>query len=186
MALSYADVTVEHREVVLRNKPQAMLEIAAKGTVPVLALPDGRVLDESLDIMYWALAQKDKQHWLDRRQLSKMQKLIARNDGKFKYYLDRYKYADRYPEYSRVYYRQQSEYFLATLENCLTASPYLVAQTARLADVAIMPFIRQFAQVDRSWFAESPYQALNRWLNHWLQSELFLSVMQKYPPWIPD
>ena len=183
LTIAYAGVAVELREIDLRNKPQAMLLISPKATVPVLQLEDGRVLDESLDIMLWALQQNDPEHWLKVASLANAKALIQRNDEQFKYYLDRYKYADRYPAYSELYYRQQAELFLTDLEGLLTQSAYLCGEHFSLADAAILPFIRQFCAVDPAWFKDSPYPALRRWLNHFLASSLFERVMEKYPYW---
>ena len=183
LAIAYAEVAVELREVELRNKPQAMLLISPKATVPVLQLEDGKVLDESLDIMLWALQQNDPEHWLRAASLDHAQALIRGNDESFKYYLDRYKYADRYPAYSELYYRQQGELFLADLESLLTQSVFLCGEQFSLADAAILPFIRQFCAVDPAWFKVSPYPALRQWLSHFLASSLFERVMTKYPYW---
>ncbi|MCX7083223.1 MAG: glutathione S-transferase [Methylococcales bacterium] len=183
LAIAYSNIDVELREVELSNKPQAMLLISPKGTVPVLQLENGRMLDESLDIMFWALQQNDEEHWLKAASLDHAQALIRGNDEQFKYYLDRYKYADRYPAYSELYYRQQAELFLADLESLLTQSAYLCGEHLSLADAAILPFIRQFCAVDSAWFKVAPYPALRQWLNHFLVSSLFEQVMTKYPCW---
>ena len=183
LAIAYANVAVELREVELRNKPQAMLLISPKATVPVLQLENGRVLDESLDIMLWALQQNDPEHWLKAAGLDHAKALIRGNDEVFKYYLDRYKYADRYPAYSELYYRQQGELFLADLESLLTQSAYLCGEHFSLADAAILPFIRQFCAVEPAWFKDSPYPALRQWLNDFLASSLFEQVMTKYTYW---
>lgn len=183
MAIAYSGLTVELREILLRDKPKAMLDVSPKATVPVLQLADGQVLDESLDIMRWSLNQNDSQSWLDEKYRTDIDSLVSYNDGKFKYFLDRYKYADRYPEYSSVYYRQQGEIFLAELEHRLSQSAYLCAEHSTLADAAIFPFIRQFSMVDQQWFDSSPYRILQTWLQRWLESSLFLMVMDKYQPW---
>ena len=183
LAIAYANVAVELREVELRNKPQAMLLVSPKATVPVLQLENGRVLDESLDIMLWALQQNDPEHWLKAAGLDHAKALIRGNDEPFKYYLDRYKYADRYPAYSELYYRQQGELFLADLESLLTQRTYLSGDQFSLADAAILPFIRQFCAVEPAWFKDSPYPALRQWLNDFLASSLFEQVMTKYPYW---
>ena len=183
LAIAYSNIDVELREVDLGNKPQAMLLISPKATVPVLQLENGKVLDESLDIMLWALQQNDPEHWLKVASLANAQALIRRNDEQFKYYLDRYKYADRYPAYSELYYRQQAELFLTDLEGLLTQSVFLCGEHFSLADAAILPFIRQFCAVDPAWFKASPYPALRQWLNHFLASPLFEQVMIKYPCW---
>ena len=183
LAIAYANVAVELREVELRNKPQAMLLVSPKATVPVLQLKNGRVLDESLDIMLWALQQNDPEHWLKAAGLDHAKALIRGNDEPFKYYLDRYKYADQYPDYSELYYRQQGELFLADLESLLTQSVFLCGEQFSLADAAILPFIRQFCAVDPAWFKASPYPALRQWLNHFLASSLLEQVMTRYPYW---
>ena len=158
-----------------------MLAISPKGTVPVLQLPDGKVLEESLDIMHWALAQNDPDHWLDAGQGS--DELIQWNDGEFKYYLDRYKYADRYPEFPATYYRRKGEMFMAVLEERLNQDAYLGGNSFSLLDTAIFPFVRQFAAVDSQWFFASDYHFIAKWLNGLSTSDLFVSVMVKYPVW---
>ncbi len=183
LAIAYAGIPVEIREVALKNKPEHMLAISPKGTVPILQLTDGMVLEESLDIMHWALAQHDPEHW--QAFSDDADRLIKWNDGGFKYYLDRYKYADRYPEFSQEQYRQQTEAFLAELESRLQHSPYLCGKHFSLADAAIFPFIRQFANVDSFWFKSSTYRALNSWLNAILTTELFSSIMPNNLPWTP-
>jgi glutathione S-transferase len=177
LAISYAGISVEIREVQLNHKPEEMLAISPKGTVPVLQLPNGEVIEESLDIMRWALAQNDPDNWLDTGDDS--ERLIQWNDGDFKYCLDRYKYADRYPEFPESYYRSQAETFLAELENKLAQNPYLSGNRWSLLDAAISPFIRQFAAVDRLWFHSSDYRHLKNWLNGLLASDLFVAVMAK-------
>jgi glutathione S-transferase len=186
LALASAGIVVELREVELRNKPEAMLAVSAKATVPVLVLNDGGVIDESLDIMRWALAHNDPDHWIERTCLQDAEQLIRINDGEFKYYLDRYKYADRYPEYTVQYYRQQGESFLAQLEKRLNQNPFLCGAHFSLADAAILPFIRQFAAVDSDWFESMPYPAIKRWLNEFIASGLFVKVMSKHLPWQPE
>jgi glutathione S-transferase len=181
LAIAYAGIAVEIREVELKNKPEQMLALSPKGTVPVLHLPDNTVLEESLDIMRWALAQHDPDNWL--RASVDEQKLIQLNDGDFKYYLDRYKYADRYPEFSARYYRAQAEVFLAELEHKLEQHKYLAGPRCSLLDASVFPFIRQFAAVNNEWFGTSQYQHLNNWLNNWVASDLFASIMTKYPVW---
>ena len=180
MALSVAEIAVEMREISLRDKPAHMLQVSPKGTVPVLVLQDGTVIEQSLDIMFWALQQHDPEGWLHANHAQAMQ-MIASNDGGFKQALDRYKYPERYPENPQVEYRVRGELFLQQLENALQVQPYLFGQQASVADVAIFPFIRQFAAVDAAWFSQSPYVALPRWLEGWVQSDLFTNIMQKYP-----
>lgn len=176
---------VEHREVHLRNKPQAMLDISAKGTVPVLLLPDGRVLDESRDIMRWALNESDPQNWWNDQLAESVDRLIDENDDLFKGHLDHYKYWERFPQHSQSFYRNQCEIFLVQLEQQLANQSHLLADGITMADIAVFPFIRQFAMVDRQWFDQSPYPKLRSWLERFLASSLFLGVMKKSPPWEP-
>jgi len=183
LAIAISAVSVELREVVLRDKPQALLDISAKATVPVLLLPNGKIIDESLDIMHWALSFNDPDNWKNKVRTDDINQLIQANDGEFKYYLDRYKYADRYPEYSEQYYRQKAEVFLAELENRLNQHSYLCGENKCLADMAIFPFIRQFANVDLDWFESSDYQKLNLWLNQQTESDCFIAIMDKYSEW---
>ena len=180
-ALAVAEITVELREVVLRDKPAEMVAVSAKGTVPVLVLPDGTVIDESLDIMYWALRQRDPSQWLD--QHNDAGPLLSRCDDEFKHWLDRYKYADRHPEQTKDFYRGQALLFVDELEQALAETPYLLGERAGIADVSVFPFIRQFAGVDPDWWADAPYPSTRHWLDTWLNSPLFTRVMKKYPPW---
>lgn len=185
LALCYAAQAVELREIVLRAKPAEMLAISPKGTVPVLQLPDGQVIEQSLEIMQWALQQHDPLSWLptDADGQGHVLTLIAQNDGAFKANLDRYKYPNRYPEQDAIFYRDQGEQFLAQLEDRLTLQAYLCSDQISLADVAIFPFIRQFAQVDRAWFDQADYPRVQAWLAEWLDSRLFAHVMQKFSIW---
>ncbi|WP_458379480.1 glutathione S-transferase [Pseudomonas chlororaphis] len=183
LALRYSGVPLEIVEVSLKAKPAAMLALSPKGTVPVLSV-DGRVIDESLDIMRWALAQHDPQDWLlkdDGPAQQRIEALIAENDQVFKLHLNRYKYAERYPEQPMEYYRSQGEVFLRQLDELLSQHDYLLAEHPSLADMALAPFVRQFAHVDREWFAQTPYRNLQRWLHRFLESELFTQVMAKPP-----
>lgn len=184
MAIWVANIQVEVREISLREKPAHLLQISPKGTVPVLQLPDGTVLEQSLDIMQWALVQSDPQGWLN-ADPEAVNALITINDGDFKKTLDRYKYPDRYPEHPQELYRQQGEQFLQRLEAALEQHDYLLGDKPSMADVAIFPFIRQFSAVDAEWFASSAYPKLRDWLEGWLQSPLFETVMQKYPTYTP-
>ena len=187
MALAAANIKCELREVVLSDKPAEMLAISTKGTVPVLQLTDGQVIDESLDVMHWALQQSDPEHWLNVNE-DETQLLVERNDGEFKQNLDRYKYFNRYPEHSQEYYRNQAESFLLTLEDHLQINKCagLVADKLSLADIAIFPFIRQFSRVDYDWFLNSPYHETKQWLSNIEGSEKFLNVMNKYQVWAND
>lgn len=183
MALFYAGIEVELREILLRDKPMDMLRVSQKGTVPVLILPDGNVLDESCVIMHWALDQSDPDQWYFSAKSAELDEIIQNNDGLFKESLDHYKYSDRYPEHTMEYYRAQAEIFLISLEQKLTATQYLLGPKISLADVAIFPFVRQFSLVDKAWFDASPYPKLRRWLAYFLSVEFFLAVMQKHPIW---
>lgn len=183
LAIKVSGIKVQLREVILRAKPVEMLKISPKGTVPVLQLPDGRIIDESIDIMYWALAQHDMDAWLDAECLQEITNLVKQNDNEFKYYLDRYKYADRYPQHSPLYYRQRAEVVLQHLECRLGLQRYLLRDNISFADIAIFPFVRQFAYVDKTWFYCSEYKNLQRWLDALLESDLFLSVMSKQQAW---
>ncbi len=178
MALKYAKINVEIIEISLKDKPVAMLKASPKGTVPVLVLPNGEVLEQSLDIMRWALQQGDVDGWLSEDNVL-IQQLIAENDGSFKQALDKYKYASRFPEQSVEVYRAQGKIFLQKLETLLNQADYLICAQLSIADIAIFPFIRQFAAVDSVWFEASPYQKLKVWLSQLVDSELFKSVMQQ-------
>lgn len=181
MALRYSAVPVEIVEVSLKAKPAPMLALSSKGTVPVLSV-EGRVIDESLDIMRWALAQHDPQDWLlthDPAGQTQIAALIEENDQVFKVHLNRYKYAERHPEQPMAFYRSEGETFLRRLEALLEGRDYLLTSHPCLADVALMPFVRQFAHVDREWFGQTPYVRLQAWLEGFLASDLFTSVMKK-------
>jgi glutathione S-transferase len=182
LALKYAGIRVALREVVLRDKPQEMLEVSPKGTVPVLVLPEtGEVIDESLDIMFWAVAQNDPDSWLD-TDLELAGRLIDANDDQFKPWLDRYKYPDRYDDAQSDDARAHCEVFLQALTQCLRGGNFVCGTRASIADMAIYSFVRQFAFVDMEWFGAS-YPELNRWLQAFLDGPLFASVMEKYPQW---
>ena len=183
MALLYASINLELREVLLKAKPEEMLAISAKGTVPVLALPDARVLDESYEIIHWALEKSDPEQWWSADLAPAIDDLVARNDGQFKTDLDHYKYWERFPAESQELYRARGEGFLSELEGLLGKQPYLLAGRITLADIALLPFIRQFASVDRGWFDQSPYPKLRAWLEQLVASDLFLAAMKKSPPW---
>lgn len=184
LALCVEAKALELREVVLKAKPAAMLAISPKGTVPVLQLSGGHVLEESLDIMHFALSQNPqlKADIYSSHLCGEMDDLIEQNDGEFKWALDRYKYADRYEE-PELFYREKGEVFLGQLESRLIQNRYLFGEQFSLADLAIFPFVRQFAHVNKAWFEQSDYVKLRDWLNAWLESPLFISVMKKYAPW---
>ena len=181
LALRYAGCEVQVREVAMKNKPAELLAVSPKGTVPVLDT-GGRVLEESLDIMRWALEQHDPQDWrlqADPAAAQQAEALIARNDTEFKTQVNLYKYAERYPEHPRTHYRQQAETWLAALERLLEGRPYLLADHPSLADAALLPLMRQFAGVEPQWFAEAAYPQVRSWLEGWLASPLFKAVMAK-------
>ena len=183
LGILFAELQVELREIALKNKPSQMLAISPKGTVPVLQLTDGAVIEESRDIMVWALEQTDPHGLLNAAVLHQSHTLLDQNDNEFKHWLDRYKYADRHIEMTQTEYRQRGEEFLQVLEELLTKNSYLLGDSPTIADIGIMPFVRQFAHVDRDVFYSLPYPNLQRWLQHWLQHPLFLQAMTKFPLW---
>lgn len=185
MALLAADIDVELREVVLRDKPQSMIDASPKATVPVLILQDGTVIDESLEIMVWALAENDPVEWLSPESgtLDDMLALIAQNDGPFKHHLDRYKYFNRYEDADPAEHRRDAEKILNRLDGRLAVGKYLFGSRPALADFAIAPFIRQFANTDKEAFDAMPFVHLQRWLNDFLASSFFERAMTKYDQW---
>ena len=206
MALKISGIEIEIREVSLRDKPAHLLDISPKATVPVLVLPDGRVIDESLAVMSWAFDNMREKNDALYQYLASPQNipaeagyscakpsihapsgacsLIAENDGSFKQALDSYKYPERFPVKIQIQHRADGEFFLQKLENQLNQHQYLFGDVASLADIAIFPFVRQFAAVDAVWFAQSDYPKLRVWLNAWVESDLFKSVMTKNPTFI--
>jgi glutathione S-transferase len=182
LAIKISGVAVDTQEISLRAKPKEMLTCSPKGTVPVLKFADGRVLEQSLDIMLWALIQNDPECWLDGDSTvtNEMMALIRHNDESFKPKLDLYKYAVRFPEHSETYYREQAGPFLVDLNARLSNNGYLVGGRYTLADMAVFPFIRQFCNVNPEWFYGSRYQHLIQWLDRLIESALFQSVMQKH------
>jgi len=189
LSIARSGIRCELREVVLKDKPEQLIALSPKATVPVLETTDGKVIDESIDIAFWALSQADPYGWyqaLSHQQHQQALALIENNDGEFKYFLDRYKYADRYPDQSQDYYRQQGETTLIELEKQLEQNGCLLRENWTLADIALLPFIRQFAFVDKDWFDHSPYPRVKSWLQDFVDSELFKSIMPKYAQWHPD
>lgn len=193
LALAVSGQPCELREIVLKNKAPEMLAASPKGTVPVLVMPDGAVIDQSLDIMLWALRQHDPERWLAPQHgtFQAMQTLIAGNDGPFKHDLDRYKYPNRYAqeqsshsadEFSEIH-RASGALWLMGLEVMLMQHAWLFGLVASWADMAVLPFVRQFAHTDLAWFEAQAWPQLRGWLTRWEASALFHSVMQKYPPW---
>jgi UPF0176 protein len=186
LALKHSGVEVLLREVVLRDKPAPLLAASPKATVPVLQLPDGTVLEQSLDIMRWALAQHDPEGWTRPEEHGATQALIDLNDGAFKQLLDRYKYAPRHPERPAQAYRDEAvAMVLAPLNERLAQHRFLLRDTPSLADMAIVPFVRQFAAVDTAWFDDAPLPHLRSWMHGIVTSPLFESVMPKFAAWRP-
>ncbi len=188
LALQAAGQQVQHREIALKNKPAEMLRASPKGSVPVLVLADGSVLEESLDIMRWALGRNDPQGWLvgDDAYHQDAWDLIARNDGDFKFHLDRYKYPHRYGLADGVTHRELARGFLDVLQARLALHSYLAGARFGLADAAIAPFVRQFAHTDVAWFAAQPWSNLVQWLQDFEASAAFALVMEKHPVWQGD
>ena len=180
LALATSGMACVLREVKLSAKPPEMLLASPKGTVPVLILPDGKVIDESLEIMRWALLNRDPEGWLERDD----PELIALNDGPFKHDLDRYKYPERHAS-DRLAHREQGLDFLRAIDGRVAVTGQLCGPVRGLADAAIVPFVRQFARVDPNWFAAQPLPHLKAWLADHLSSGLFQSVMMRHAPWSP-
>jgi glutathione S-transferase len=181
MAIYAARIPVHQIEVSLKNKPQSLIDYSPKATVPVIVTPNGEVIEESRDIMLWALHQSDPDNWLlqnDELKQQQMMQLIDNCDTEFKPLLDRYKYFDRYPENSQIEYRHQAEVFLQKIENRLSIHAFLMDANMRFADVAIFPFVRQFVGVDKIWFTASSYKNLQRWLDACINTALFKSIME--------
>ncbi len=179
MALWVSGVTVELREVVLRDKPSELLEASPKATVPVLIPPNGEILSESLDIMRWALARDDPPSWLSGDDAL----LIDTNDGPFKAALDRYKYPHRYDLPDGLAQRDEGLNILSILDQRLADKAYLTDVQCRFTDIALFPFVRQFAETDRRWFDALPLPHLQAWLAHLVGGELFASIMARFPQW---
>ena len=181
MALAYTDIQVEIREISLQNRPKELYEISKKGTVPVLITIDDLVIDESLEIMLWTLKNNLNQTWLIENHNKEIE-MINRNDILFKKWLDRYKYHDRYPENSKEHYRKKCSDILSDYENQLNNTKYFLRDSISIADIAIFPFVRQFANVDYQWF-ENNYIKLTPWLEEICSSNLFIQIMKKYEMW---
>jgi glutathione S-transferase len=183
MALKYAGIEYEHREIVLRDKPQSMLRVSPKGTVPVLCVGE-LILDQSLDIMRWALESSDPDGWLGVDQFISIE-WLKKNDGPFKTLLDQYKYPERYPHLNREEILNAAiELMLRPMEAELELNTYLMGNKLSWVDVAIFPFIRQFSMSDQKSFEALPLNHLQGWLDQLIESELFNSVMHKHPAWI--
>ncbi|BCN92621.1 glutathione S-transferase [Thiomicrorhabdus immobilis] len=200
MAIAFSGVQVEQREIVFWDKPEQMLLASPKGTVPVLILPDGQVIDESRDIMLWALNQDEKsyQAWLfteNAHEQAQINDWIDACDNEFKTHLDHYKYADQYPEYSEEHYRELGCDYLRKLENAIKENSQsdnidseftLINGRITMADIAVFPFVRQFANVNKDWFAHSDFVYLQRWLEKMLALPYFVSIMKNRPVWNPS
>lgn len=182
MALAVSGAEYEHREVVLRDKPPEMLQVSAKGTVPVFVTADGEVLEESTDIMRWALGRSDPEGWLDRDDPG----LVTANDGPFKHHLDRYKYSTRYEGVDPEKHGLAAVKHLRVLDDRLLDKAYLCGERRGFADIAIFPFVRQFANADRDWFDAQGLTDLERWLKGLVGSELFNGIMAKHDRWVSD
>lgn len=184
MALLQAGREFDAHEIVLRDKPADMLRVSPKGTVPVLVLPDGKVIDESLEIMRWAFEARDTEGWWERAQLDGAQALVALNDGPFKQSLDAYKYPDRHPsDKGPAHHRDQGvACLLRPLDQVLATQPFVCGDQPCAADLAIFPFVRQFRAVDEGWFDAQEMHALQRWLRGWLDSEVFQRCMARLSP----
>ena len=178
MAIAASGTPVRLREILLRDKPDEMLAASPKGTVPVL-VDSGKVIDESLDVMRWALARNDPEGWLARKDDA----LIKENDGPFKHHLDRYKYSTRYEGADAEEHRAGGFRFLQALEAHLADNDYLHGNERSFTDIAIFPFVRQFRIADKDWFDAAPIPNVQRWLKTLTASALFQSVMEKYPLW---
>lgn len=189
LAIFKAKQTVLLRDLVLSNKPAEMISVSSKGTVPVLVLSNGTVIEESLEVMLWALQEMDPADLLDCQQegaLSAMLLLINEFDNNFKTYLEAYKCAKRYQEDNVAECRAVCQQYIQQLEQRLTAHSFLMSDKESLADIALIPFIRQFARIERQWYLQSPYPMVRQWLNSYLQSSVFTKVMAKHPLWVDE
>jgi glutathione S-transferase len=183
LAIASSGIQVELREVVLRNKPEVFLETSPSGTVPCLKA-ESQIIDESFDIMIWALSQNDPEHWLSMAEEENT--LITECDSSFKSALDRYKYSVRYENVDAYTERENAAQFIHALNARLRHSTYLLGDLPTLADMAILPFIRQYAHVNLEWFSAQPWVQVSDWLEAFKTSERFTEIMRKYPAWYPD
>jgi glutathione S-transferase len=189
LAIFKAKQTVLLRDLVLSNKPAEMISVSPKGTVPVLVLSNGTVIEESLEVMLWVLQETDPADLLDCQQegaLSAMLLLINEFDNDFKTCLEAYKCAKRYQEDNVAECRAVCQQYIQQLEQRLTAHSFLMSDKESLADIALIPFIRQFARIERQWYLQSPYPMVRQWLNSYLQSSIFTKVMAKHPLWVDE
>ena len=181
LALAYSGIDYEHREILLKNRPDELYALSPKGTVPVLQLNGGTVIDESINVMKWALAHSDPEYWYTEN-IEVQNSLIVQNDGDYKKWLDKYKYHVRFKDGSYEEYQYAVGEILKAYESILSKSSYLCGDKITLADMALFPFIRQGAHVDLAWF-QGEFLNLSNWLNSFKDSELFLSIMKKYDVW---
>jgi glutathione S-transferase len=186
LALRVSGLSYEHREVALKAKPAEMLAASPKGTVPVLCLPTGEVLEQSLDIMLWALQRHDPEAWLPSspETWTLTHEGIALNDGEFKAHLDRYKYPQRFGLVDGLSHRTQAANVLMRWQVRLQAQAFLSGPHWGLLDACVAPFVRQFARTDRVWFDTQPWPELAQWLTAFENSEAFAAVMHKHPLWV--
>ena len=185
MALKYAGMKVILREVELRNLPAEALAVSPHATVPSLVVSADEYMDESWDIVKWAIKQHDPDNWAgdNNEYLNHAEMLVETNDHSFKEDLDHYKYADRHPEHPMEYYRERCEEFLEELNEMLEENVYLLSEHISIADIAVFPFIRQFSLVDKDWFDQAPYPELQRWLKAILDTEWFADAFKKHELW---
>jgi len=184
LSMYYSKINYEHREILLKDRPEKLYKFSPKGTVPVLNFPEGKVIDESLDIMKCSMSVNDPDSWFVNN-ITDQLSAIRTNDNHFKKWLDKYKYHDRYPEFTVQYYRGECEATLNIFEKKLDDEKFLLCQNISLADMALLPFIRQFANVDINWFNER-YTNLSKWMGELIESEIFQSMMKKYRIWDPS
>lgn len=182
MALLIAGIEFDAHEVSLRDKPAEMLALSPKGSVPVMVLPGGQVLEQSWDIMRWAMNRDAAKSWWDAAQTAENLDWLAKNDGEFKHHLDRYKYPERFNETDQAGHREQAlASFLRPLNSRLEQSGFLGGSEPCAIDLALFPFVRQFAAVEPAWFESEQLPALQAWLAGWLSNSLFAHCMQKLP-----
>ena len=183
MAIYTSQQKCEIREVLLKDKPPSMLGYSSKGTVPVLVLQSGNVIDESLDVIDWALDINDPYNWKRSKDSKKTKELIEINDGDFKFHLDRYKYSKRYENEDPNFHKEKCLTFIKMINEELKDSKYIYDNEISYIDISLLPFIRQFRIADNEWFDELPYKNLKNWLSNFLDSSLLNSIMKKYDLW---
>jgi len=183
IAIHISQQKCEIREVLLKDKPPSMMECSAKGTVPVLVLQSGKVIDESLDVIDWALNLNDPYNWKRSKDSGKTKELIKINDGDFKFHLDRYKYSKRYENEDPNFHREKCLTFIKMINEELKDSKYIYDNEISYIDISLLPFIRQFRIADNDWFDELPYENVKSWLSNFIDSKLLKSVMPKYDLW---